>query len=62
MVHHREREIGAADLAAFGAESGKGLGRGALVDEMAVNVDDRGLAGLFADDVGVPDFLIEHFR
>src|SRR5205807_1661751 len=33
MVHHRESEIGAADLAAFGAETGKGLGRGALMDE-----------------------------
>jgi len=29
MVHHRESEIGAADLAAFGAETGKSLGRGA---------------------------------
>jgi len=55
MVHHRESEIGAADLAAFGAETGKGLGRGALMDEVAVNVDDRGLAGFFADDVRVPD-------
>src|SRR5882724_12654046 len=59
MVHHGEGEIGAADLAAFGAETGEGLGRGALVDEVAVDVDDRGLAGLLVNDVRVPDFLIE---
>ena len=62
MVHHRKREIGAAHFAAFGAEPGEGLGRGAFVDEVAVNVDDGGLAGLLVNDVGVPDFLIERFR
>jgi len=59
MVHHRESEIWAADLAAFGAKTGKSLGRGALVNEMAVDVDNRGLAGIFANDVGVPDFLVK---
>src|SRR5216683_669619 len=59
MVHHRESEIGAANLAAFRAETGEGLGRGALVYEVAVNVDDGGLPGLLANDVGVPDLLIE---
>jgi hypothetical protein len=29
---------------------------------VAVNIDDGGLAGIFANDVGVPDFLIERFR
>src|SRR5213592_2931312 len=42
--------------------SPESLGRGAFVNEVAVNVDDRGLAGLFVDDVRVPDFLIERFR
>jgi len=31
------------------------------VDEVTVDVDDAGLAGSFADDVGVPDFLVERF-
>src|SRR5437016_479833 len=62
MVHDRESEIGAADFAAFGAKPGESLGGSAFVNEVAVNVDDRGLAGLLVDDVGVPDFLIERFR
>src|SRR6266478_9057625 len=62
MVHHRESEIGAADLAAFGAETGKSLGRGALVNEMAIDVDDRGLARIFANDVGVPYLLVKRLR
>jgi hypothetical protein len=62
MVHHRESEIGAADLAAFGTKTGEGLGRGALVNEVAVDVDDRGLARIFANDVGVPDSLVERLR
>src|ERR1700674_3614262 len=62
VVHHRESEIGAADLATFGAETGEGLGRRALMDEVAVNIDNRGLVGVLANNVGVPDFLIERFR
>src|SRR5260370_28748541 len=62
MVHHRESEIGAANFAAFRAETGEGLGRGALMDEGAVNIDDHGLAGWLVNDMGVPDFLIERFR
>ena len=59
MIHDGEGEIGAADLAAFGFEAGEGLGRGALVDEMAIDVDQRGLAGLFVDYVVLPDFFVE---
>ncbi len=62
MVHHRKGEVGAADFAAFGAEPGESLGRGAFVDQVTVNIDDGGLAGLLVNDVGVPDFLIERFR
>ncbi len=61
VVHHGEGEVGAADFAAFRAQAGKSLGRSAFVDEVAVDVDDRGLAGFFADDVGVPDFLVQRF-
>ena len=62
MVHHRKSKIGAADLAAFGAETGEGLGRSAFVNEVTVDVNDPGLAGLLVNDVRVPDFLIERFR
>jgi hypothetical protein len=62
MVHHCEREIGTAYLAAFSAETREGLGRGALMDKVAVDIDNRGLAGFFVNDVGVPDFLVEGFR
>src|SRR5207302_9766809 len=58
MVHHRKREIGAAGFAAFGSAPGERLGRGAFVDEVAVNIDDGGLARLLVNDVRVPDSLI----
>src|SRR5260370_14643276 len=57
MVHHRESEIGAADLAAFRAQPGESLRRGALMNQVAVDVDHRGLTRLFANDVGGPDLL-----
>jgi hypothetical protein len=58
VVHHGEGEIRAANLASFGAEAGKGLGRRTFVDEVTVNVDYRRLAGIFANNVGIPDFLV----
>jgi hypothetical protein len=61
MVHHREGEIGAANFSALGAQPGKSLRGGAFVNEVTVNIDDRGLPGLFADEVGVPDFLVKGF-
>jgi hypothetical protein len=62
MVHHRERQIGTADLAAFRAQSRERLGRSALVDEVPVDIDDGRLAQVFANHVGVPDFLVERFE
>src|SRR6266481_4311847 len=62
VVHDGEGEIGAADFAAFGAQAGEGLRGSAFVDEVAVDIDERGLAGLFVDDVTVPNFLVESFR
>src|SRR5262249_11886941 len=56
VIHYGEGEIGAADSAAIFAETGEGLGRGAFVDEVPVNIDNGGLAGFFVDDVVVPDF------
>jgi len=61
VVHDGEGEIRAADFAAFGAETSEGLRGGAFVDEVAVNVDNRGFAGLLADEVSVPDLLVESF-
>jgi len=59
MVHHGEGEIGAANSAALGAEAGESLRGCTFVDQVAVDINDRGLASLFADEVGVPDFLVE---
>jgi len=59
MIHNGEGEVGTADLAAFGFEAGEGLGRGAFVDQVAIDVDEGGLAGLFADYVTLPDFFVE---
>ncbi len=59
VVHDGEGEVGAADGAAFGAEAGEGLWRSAFVDEVAIDVDEGGLAGLLVDYVGLPDFFVE---
>jgi len=61
MIHHREGEIGAANLAPFGAEAGECLRRRAFVDEMPVNIDERRLSRLFVNYVRVPDLLVESF-
>jgi len=59
MVHDGEGKIGTADGAAFGFEAGKGLGRGAFVDKVAIDVDQGGLVGLLVDQVALPDFFVE---
>ncbi len=57
MVHRRDGEVGPAHAAPREAEPLEGLGRGDLVDEMQVDVDERRLARHVADDVAVPDLL-----
>ena len=52
-------EVGAADGAAGQAEAVEGLGRGDLVDEVQVDVEQVGLAVGGADDVVVPDLLAQ---
>ncbi len=59
VVHHREGQIGAAHFAARGLDAGKRLRGSAFVDEVPVNVDQRGFAGFFADHVRVPDFFVQ---
>jgi hypothetical protein len=61
VVHDRESEIGAAHFASLGAQAGEGLRGSAFVDEVAVDVNERGLVRLFVDNVAVPDFLVESF-
>ena len=62
MVHHGESEVGAADFAALGFQSGEGLRGSAFVDEVPLDVDEGGLAGFFVNEVVVPDFFVECFR
>jgi len=67
VVHYGESEVGTADFAAFGAEAGESLGRRAFMNEMAVDVDERGFsrpggqARLFVDEMVLPDFFVEGF-
>ena len=61
VVHDGEGEIGAADFTALGAKAGEGLRRGAFVNEVAIDIDERRFAGFFVDDVGIPNFLVERF-
>ncbi len=59
MIHHREGQLGLAHFAAGCFESRERLRGSAFVDQMAVDIDQRGLTGLFVDDVRVPDFFVE---
>jgi len=61
VVHHCESKVRAADFATFGFEPCKGLRGSAFVDEVAIDVDERGFSGFFVDDVGVPDLLVQRF-
>ncbi len=58
MVHHREGQIGPADLTPRHFEAGKGLWRGGLMNQVAVNIDDGGLARLFGDEVSLPNLFV----
>src|SRR5579859_116102 len=62
VIHYGESEIGAAYFAAFRFESGEGLRRSAFVDEVAVNIDERGFPRLLMDEMRVPDFFVEGFQ
>src|SRR5579884_1104492 len=62
VVHDRKGEIGPADFAAFHPQPGERLGRGAFVNQMAVNINKSGIARLFIDDVVFTDLFVECFR
>ncbi len=62
VVHHGKGEIGAANFAAFGFESGEGLRGSAFMDEMAVDVDECRFAGFLMNQMGVPNFFVQSFQ
>ena len=62
VVHHREGQLGLAHFAAGGFQPGKCLRRSAFVDQMAVDVNQRGFSRLFVDDVRIPDLFVECAR
>src|SRR5690606_15329969 len=61
VVHRRDGAVGTADPEAALTETREGLGRRHLVDEVEVDVEDRGAALLLGDDVLFPDFLEKGF-
>ena len=54
VVHRRDREIGPAQGAIGEAEPLEGLRRRDLVQQVEIDVDERGLARFVADDVALP--------
>ena len=62
VVHHREGQLRPAHGASGSLDARERLRRSAFVDQMPVDVDQRGLAGLFVDDVRVPNFFVECAR
>ena len=61
VVDGGEGAVGAAELAAGQAEAVEGLRAGDLVDEMEVDVEDRGFACGLGYEVLLPDFFEEGF-
>ena len=59
VVDRGDGAVGAAELAAGHAQAVEGLRAGDLVDEVEVDVEDRGFAGGFGDEVLLPDFFEE---
>ena len=57
VVHRRDREVGPAHAATGEPQALERLRRGDLVDEVQVDVEQRRLTRLVADDVLVPDLL-----
>ena len=62
MVHDRKGQVGAADFATGGLQAGKGLRRGDLMNQVAVNIDKGGLAGDFTHQVRLPNLVVHGFR
>ena len=61
MVHRGEGFSGPADFQSALAQTGEGLRRGHLVDEVQVNIEDGRGVGLLGNNVRIPDFFEEGF-
>ena len=59
VVHDGEGQVGPAHFAAGGFQAGERLRRSDFMDQVAVDVDQRGFAGDFSNEVGIPDFFVE---
>ena len=59
VVHRGDRQVRSADLAAGQPQAVERLRRGHFVDEMQVDIEQRGLAGSIANDVRGPDLFEE---
>jgi hypothetical protein len=57
VVHRRDREVGTAHRAASQPQRLERLRAGDLVDEVQIDVEQRGLARPLLDDVRLPDLL-----
>ncbi len=59
VVGHGDGLAGRADLPARQAQPLEGLGAGDLMDEMPVDVEQRGAVLGLVDEMGVPDLVVE---
>jgi len=59
VVYRGDGAVGAADLAVGETQAVECLGRGDLVDELEIDVEERRLACGFGDEVLLPDFFEE---
>ena len=57
VVGGGDGEIGTPDLEAALAQAVEGLRRSDFVDQVQVDEEQRGRAGLLVDDVGIPKFF-----
>ena len=58
VVHDRKRKVRSPHLASRRFQAGESLRGCSFVNEMAVDIDERGLRGLFSHQVGIPDLFV----
>ena len=59
VIRHRQREVGAAQLASLRPKSCKSLRRRDFVDQMAINKNQRGAVVALDDRVVVPNLFVQ---
>ena len=62
MIHHRQRLLRRANLAAGGAQAFERLRLGHLVDQMAVDIEQAGTVIGFVNQMIVPDLVVQRGR